>query len=183
MLGCLWERFWFHSSGLWHSESDIAKESHCLVENTVARLASTCLLERCNWKEWKICRRDTVPAPVYVANHASQVDVGAVYFVWNDSSGLPKSGALHTWGGTSHVSIEAYHDQSSNEQKQNSVNNLFVWEIRPSCAVRNSHVSFLRRLDVSQKKLPFKDGAFIVAQNNCSPLVPLSIWNSHQRLE
>jgi 1-acyl-sn-glycerol-3-phosphate acyltransferase len=154
-------------------KSDIAKESHCLVENTAARACIYLFVGKVQLKGMEnLPDEDMIPAPVYVANHASQVDVGAVY--WSTIQvDCQKSVLYIPWvGQVMYLSKHAMINRRTGA-KQNSVNNLFE---KSDDAVQSGIPMFLfpqgtRRI---AKKLPFKDGAF-TAQNNCSPLVPLSI--------
>ena len=123
------------------------------------------------------------PAPVYVANHASQVDLAAVYFLgrrfkWISKDSvryLPGVGLIMTLSG--HVFI-----QRTGKNKK-SVSNLFQQSDK---AVQAGVPMFFfpqgtRRMAV---RLPFKDGAYRVALQNESQLIPVSIkiplscWNS-----
>lgn len=127
---------------------------------------------------------DSVPAPVYICNHASQIDAALVYFIqrrfkWiakNSTRILPGVGQLMSLA--NHVFI--YRTKGKNKK---SVSNLFE---KSSAAVQGGIPMFFfpqgtRRI---AEVLPFKDGAFIVAQDNKSTLVPLSleipinIWNN-----
>ena len=123
------------------------------------------------------------PAPVYVANHASQVDLAVVYFLgrrfkWISKQSvryLPGVGLIMTLGG--HVFI-----QRTGKNKK-SVSNLYE---KSKIAIQSGVPMFFfpqgtRRMAV---RLPFKDGAYRVALENESQLVPVSIdiplscWNS-----
>jgi 1-acyl-sn-glycerol-3-phosphate acyltransferase len=191
MLGCLLGAIlislkWILTLG----KSDIAKESHCLVENTVARACIYLFVGKVQLKGMEnLPDENTVPAPVYVANHASQVDVGAVYFIGRRFKWIAKKSVLYI-PGVGQVMYLSKHVMINRRRgkNKNSVNNLFE---KSDEAVQSGIPMFFfpqgtRRI---AKKLPFKDGAFIVAQNNCSPLVPLSIeiptnaWNSWYPLQ
>jgi lysophosphatidate acyltransferase len=177
MLGCLAGAVlislkWILTFG----QSDIKKESHCLVENFVARACIYLFVGKVQLKGVEnLPDEDTVPAPVYVANHASQVDVGAVYFIGRRFKWIAKKSVLYIpgVGQVMYLSKHVMINRRTGKNK-NSVNNLFK---KSDEAVQSGIPMFIfpqgtRRI---AKKLPFKDGAFIVAQNNCSPLVPLSI--------
>mmetsp|Transcript_5391 Transcript_5391/g.11001 ORF Transcript_5391/g.11001 Transcript_5391/m.11001 type:complete len:302 (-) Transcript_5391:33-938(-) len=126
---------------------------------------------------------DLVPSPIYVANHASQIDVAAVYaiqrrFKWIAKQSvvyLPGVGGVMLFG--AHVLI-----QRSGKNKK-SVKTLFQ---KSQEAVESGIPMFFFPQGTRKiaERLPFKDGAFIVAQNSKAPLVPISIeiprdaWNS-----
>ncbi len=123
------------------------------------------------------------PAPVYVANHCSQVDLAVVYFLdrrfrWIAKQSvkfLPGVGLIMTLN--EHVFI-----QRTGKNKK-SVSNLFEKSNR---AIQAGLPMFFfpqgtRRM---AGRLPFKDGAYTVALNNKCQLIPVSIeiplscWNS-----
>jgi len=115
------------------------------------------------------------PAPVYVANHASQIDTAAVYafgrrFKWIAKSSvlfLPGVGQLMLLAG--HVMIDRRKGRNAK-----SVTSLFD---KSDAAVQSGVPMFFfpqgtRRI-VQKRK--FKDGAFIVAEMNRTVLVPITI--------
>ena len=126
---------------------------------------------------------DLLPSPIYVANHASQIDVAAVYaiqrrFKWIAKQSviyLPGVGAVMLFG--AHVLIQRV------GKNKKSVKSLFE---KSQEAVESGIPMFFFPQGTRKiaQRLPFKDGAFIVAQNSKAPLVPISIeiprnaWNS-----
>lgn len=127
---------------------------------------------------------NTVPAPVYIANHASQLDAGIVYsinrrFKWIAKQSvalLPGVGQI-TWL-SKHVFINRKKGKNGK-----SVTNLFD---KSNAAIQAGLAMFIfpqgtRRMDC---RLPPKEGAFIIAETNKSVLVPISIeiplnaWNT-----
>ena len=120
---------------------------------------------------------------LHVANHASQIDVGAIYaiqrrFKWiakQTVALLPGVGWIMILG--QHVMI-----QRSGKNKQ-SVRTLFA---KSQAAVESGIPMFIFPQGTRKiaQRLPFKDGAFIIAQTSKAPLVPISIdiprdaWNS-----
>lgn len=123
------------------------------------------------------------PAPVYVANHASQVDLAVVYFLmrrykWISKDSvryLPGVGLIMTLG--QHVFIKR------TGKNKKSVSNLYE---QSKNAIQSGLPMFFfpqgtRRM---AGRLPFKDGAYRVALENESELLPISIhipltcWNS-----
>jgi 1-acyl-sn-glycerol-3-phosphate acyltransferase len=121
---------------------------------------------------------DLKPAPVYICNHASQIDAAAVYFFDRRFKWIAKQSILYL-PGVGLVMFLAKHVLIQRKGRNNkSVSNLFE---KADAAVQSGIPMFFfpqgtRRIS---EKLPFKDGAFIVAQNNNSLLVPLSIEIPH----
>lgn len=125
----------------------------------------------------------TKPAPVFVANHCSQIDLCVVYFIvrrfkWIAKQSvkyLPFVGFGMTLGG--HVFIR----RSGKNGK--SVSNLYE---QSNDAIQSGvpMVIFPQGTRRIAEKLKFKDGAFNIAIENESQLVPISIdvpvniWNS-----
>ena len=164
--------------------SDLAKDINTWVEPVVGGAVLTLFVGHVHvvGKE-NLPEPNRVPSPVYVANHASQIDVAAVYaiqrrFKWIAKQSvvyLPGVGGVMLFGG--HVLI-----QRSGKNKK-SVSSLFE---RSQAAVQSGIPMFFfpqGTRNIAQR-IPFKDGAFIVAQNTKAPLVPISIdiprnaWNS-----
>lgn len=124
-----------------------------------------------------------VPAPVYICNHASQIDLGAVYainrrFKWIAKAQvrlMPGVGQLMTL--SNHVFI----DRKTGKNKS-SVTNLYE---KSNAAVQSGCPMFFfpQGTRCMADQLPFKDGALNVAIHNKSPLIPLSLdipsdaWN------
>jgi 1-acyl-sn-glycerol-3-phosphate acyltransferase len=129
------------------------------------------------------------PAPVYIANHDSQIDVAAVYYLnrqwrWIAKSSvvfLPGVGQLMYLG--DHVFIDRAPSKKGEKSSKNGARNLYI---KSNASVQSGVPMFFfpqgtRRLG---ERLPFKDGAFKIAKENKSVLVPVSIhipltaWNS-----
>ena len=125
----------------------------------------------------------SAPAPVFISNHCSQLDLSAMYFVvrrfkWIAKQSvkyLPGVGIGMTFG--NHVFIKR------TGKNGKSVSNLYE-QTNEAIQAGIPIVIFpqgTRRID---KRLPFKNGAFKIALDNEAPLVPLSIevprnvWNS-----
>jgi len=138
-----------------------------------------------------------IPAPVYIANHASQIDVAVVYYLerswrWIAKSStkfLPGVGQILLLG--DHVLIDR------TKKKKSKDNNKSRQEKDSSTGVRNLYKKsddsiqegvpmffFPQGTRRRAERLQFKDGAFNVAKKNGSVLVPVSIdiplraWNS-----
>ena len=129
----------------------------------------------------------TTPAPVYVANHASQIDVAVVYFLrrrfrWTAKKSviyLPGVGQLMYLG--KHVFIDRKKKKGG---KTGSSGKSNVYELSKNAVQTGTPMFFFpqgTRWMATQK--PFKDGAFNVAIQNKSSLIPVSIdipsgvWN------
>lgn len=126
-----------------------------------------------------------IPAPVLVANHSSQIDTGLPYFIgrfrfkWIVKKSiyyLPGVGQVIYLG--DHVAIDR-----RTGKNQASVSTLFD---KSNKSVQEGIPMFIfpqgtRRI---AEKLPFKNGAFVIAKTNRSPIIPVSIdiprnvWNS-----
>ena len=166
--------------------SDLSKESNRIVEDTVAKL---CI------KMWvgnvRIVGRDhlppvdVTPAPVYIANHASQIDLGVVYYLNRRFKWISKSSVLYVPGVglVMYLSKHVFINRTKGRNEK-SVSNLFE---QSRIAIQDGLPMFFfpqgtRRI---VERLPAKDGAFIVAQTNHSILIPISIeipapaWNSY----
>lgn len=137
------------------------------------------------------------PAPVYIANHASQIDVAVVYYLerrwrWIAKSStmfLPGVGQIMYLG--DHVLIDRIpkkkksSDDASSSSKTSSTGARNLYK-KSDQSIQDGVPMFFfpqgtRRLG---ERLPFKDGAYKVAKNNDSTLIPVSIhiplnaWNS-----
>lgn len=127
------------------------------------------------------------PAPVFVANHCSQLDISCIYyavrrFKWIAKQSvkmIPGPGNLMALGG--HVFIQR------TGKNRGSVSNLYQ---QSNNAIQEGIPMVLfpqgtRRMGV---KLPFKDGAFRIALENEAMIVPITInvpphaWNSYYPL-
>jgi 1-acyl-sn-glycerol-3-phosphate acyltransferase len=165
--------------------SNIEKEASRFVEDKVARLVIHSMVGGVEVRGIEnLPPEDQRPSPVYVANHASQLDIAAVYFLERWFHWIAKRSVLYLPGvGTvmylgRHVLI----DRRTGKNKK-SVTNLFD-KCSTSVQVGVPVFFFPQGTRRIAEKRPFKDGAFIVAQSNCSTLVPISIdipmnaWNS-----
>jgi lysophosphatidate acyltransferase len=130
------------------------------------------------------------PAPVIIANHDSQIDLAAVYFLnrewrWIAKSSvmmLPGVGQLMWLSG--HVFIDRIKKKSgSSGNSRTGARNLYI---QSNASIQSGVPMFFfpqgtRRLG---ERLPFKDGAFKIALENKSKLIPVSLeipmtaWNS-----
>lgn len=163
--------------------SDLAKDVNTIVEPLVGGAVLRMFVGKVQVVGEENLPPLGVPAPVYVANHASQIDVAAVYaikrrFKWiakKSVAYLPGVGGVMLFG--AHVLIQR------RGKNKKSVQTLYE---KSQIAVESGIPMFIfpqgtRKID---QRLPFKDGAFIVSLNSKAPLVPISIdiprdaWNS-----
>jgi 1-acyl-sn-glycerol-3-phosphate acyltransferase len=125
----------------------------------------------------------SAPAPVYVANHASQVDLAVVYFLSRRFKWISKDSVRYLPGVGLIMSLSQHVFIVRTGKNRKSVSNLYQQSDK---AIQSGLPMFFfpqgtRRIAV---RLPFKDGAFKVALENESQLVPVSIeipmscWNS-----
>jgi len=165
---------------------DIEKETHTLVQSPSSRRCTSFFIGKVTviGRENLPVENGKAPAPVYVANHASQLDVTSVYsldrrFRWIAKKSvyyLPGIGLLIYLGG--HVVI----DRRTGKNKK-SVSNLFEVSNK-SVQEGVPMIIFPQGTRAIATELPLKNGAFVIAQTNKSPLVPISIeipmnaWNS-----
>jgi lysophosphatidate acyltransferase len=186
MLGCLAGSIiiilkWIFTLG----KSDIEMEGNRIVENRVAKFCVRWFVGDVAITGFENLPPPNIsPAPVYIANHASQIDLGVVYFINRRFKWIAKQSVLYVPGVglvmwlSQHIFIDRR--KGKNEK---SVSNLFE---KSDSAVQNGLPMFFfpqgtRRI---AERLPAKDGAFIVAQSNGSLLIPISIeiprnaWNT-----
>jgi 1-acyl-sn-glycerol-3-phosphate acyltransferase len=123
------------------------------------------------------------PAPIYIANHESQLDLGVVYFLHRRWKWISKKSVLFLPGVGSimYLSGHVFIDRKTGKNKT-SVANLYD---KSNAAVQSGIPMFFfpqgtRKIS---ERLPFKDGAFNVALQNKSPIVcvsihiPMNAWN------
>lgn len=164
--------------------SDIALESNRWVEHYAAVIIIRCFVGKVNVTGLEnLPDPDIKPAPVYISNHASQMDAASVYFIERRFLWIAKSSVLFLPGvGTvmylgRHILI-----QRSGRNKK-SVSNLYD---KSNEAIQSGIPVFFfpQGTRWQAERLPFKEGAFIVAQTNQSSIVPISLempetgWNS-----
>lgn len=118
---------------------------------------------------------DKTPAPVFIANHCSQIDCAAVYtpirrFKWiaKDSVRyLPGVGQIMALSG--HVFIQR------TGQNKSSVSNLYS-KSNEAVQAGIPMMFFPQGTRKMTTNLPFKDGAFRIAAENGATIVPMSIY-------
>lgn len=122
------------------------------------------------------------PAPVYIANHCSQIDVSSVYYVLRHFKWIAKESTqlLPGVGNIMKLSGHIFIKRSGKNSKSKS--NLY--ELSNNAIQSGVPMMFFPQgTRTMSKKLPFKDGAFKIAIQNESLIVPISIhvppnaWN------
>jgi len=121
---------------------------------------------------------------VYIANHSSQIDGAAVYFMSRRFRLILKQSIIFL-PGLGLLTVMARHIFIDRDKRKNKTN---VQEMYDKCfktlQAGNSIFIFpqgTRRMD---RRLPFKDGAFNIAIQSEVPIIPISIhipnhaWNS-----
>mmetsp|Transcript_17885 Transcript_17885/g.27101 ORF Transcript_17885/g.27101 Transcript_17885/m.27101 type:complete len:303 (-) Transcript_17885:178-1086(-) len=166
----------------------VEKEAHEIVERTMAHVCIAWFVGPVVVKNAEKLPPPNpgAPAPIYICNHASQIDVAAIYninrrFKWIAKSSvrlLPGVGQIMTL--SKHVWIDRRRKKSAGTS--NSVSNLYE---KSNQAIQSGCPMFFfpqgtRRMS---ERLKFKDGALNVALQNKAALIPLSIeiprdaWN------
>lgn len=123
------------------------------------------------------------PAPVFVANHASQVDLGVVYFLGRRFKWISKDSVRYLPGVGLIMTLSQHVFIVRTGKNKKSVSNLYE---QSNKAIQSGLPMFFfpqgtRRM---ADRLPFKDGAYRVALENESQIIPVSIeipltcWNS-----
>jgi lysophosphatidate acyltransferase len=123
------------------------------------------------------------PAPVYVANHCSQVDLAVVYFLGRRFRWIAKHSVKFLPGVGLIMTLNEHVFIRRTGKNKKSISNLFEKSNR---AIQSGLPMFFfpqgtRRM---AGRLPFKDGAYTLALDNKSQLIPVSIeiplscWNS-----
>jgi lysophosphatidate acyltransferase len=124
----------------------------------------------------------TTPAPVLIANHWSQIDAAAVYYLYRSWRWIAKSSVLYLPGVgqimwlSGHVFIDRSKGSSKVKPSITGVQNLFV---QSNQSIQEGIPMFFfpqgtRRMG-GPEQLPFRDGAFIIAIDNQAPLIPISV--------
>lgn len=129
------------------------------------------------------------PAPVYICNHDTQIDLAAVYSLNRSWRWISKSQVMYLPGVgqlmylSDHVFIDRVKKEGKSKDSATGAQHLYA---KSNQSIQEGVPMFFfpqgtRRLG---ERLPFKNGAFKVAKENDSVLVPVSIetpmtaWNS-----
>eukprot|EP00934_Nitzschia_sp_Nitz4_P005908 Nitzschia sp. Nitz4//scaffold82_size85912//10982//11893//NITZ4_005126-RA/size85912-processed-gene-0.23-mRNA-1//-1//CDS//3329558790//5898//frame0 len=128
------------------------------------------------------------PAPVYIANHASQADIAVVYHLQSQWRWIAKSSVMFLPGVgqlmwlSDHVFIDRV-KKSSGNKSFTGARHLYVHS-KESLDEGVPMFFFPQGTRRLGERLPFKDGAFKVAMESGAPLIPVSLdipltaWNS-----
>ena len=127
------------------------------------------------------------PAPIFIANHCSQLDVSAVYYALRRFKWIAKKSVRYIPGPGNIMSLGGHIFIQRSGKRGSSVSNLY--QLSNEAIQAGIPMMFFpqgtRRMTT---KLPFKDGAFKIAIDNECVLVPISIhvppnaWNSYYPL-
>ncbi len=164
------------------------KVAHAVVERNCAKLLCHVLIAPVEVVGMEHIPDDMLyqsPAPVIIANHDSQIDLAAVYFLNSEWRWIAKSSVmmLPGVGQLMWLSGHIFIDRVNKSSGKTGARNLYV---QSNASVQAGVPMFFfpqgtRRLG---DRLPFKDGAFKVALENKSKLIPISLeipltaWNS-----
>lgn len=158
--------------------SSVEKEAHCIVERTGAQVCISTMVGPVVVRGSEHIPPDATPpgqpAPVYVANHSSQVDVGAVYYLFRRFKWIAKQSVMYLPGVGQIMALGGHVLIQRTGKNKGSISNLYT---KSNEAIQSGVPIFLfpqgtRRL---AQRLPFKDGAFNIATDNETQLVPISI--------
>lgn len=185
--GALLTPFYCLMTGTWKSR----KWAHTVVERRVAQWLCNNIVAPVEVIGMQHVTADKLyqsPAPVMIANHASQIDVAAVYFLNREWRWIAKSSVMFLpgvgqilWLGD-HVFIDRAKKRVGSDSRT-SARNLYI---QSNASVQAGVPMFFFPQGTRQlgERLPFKDGAFKVALENESELIPVSLhipltaWNS-----
>ncbi|KAL3915084.1 MAG: hypothetical protein SGARI_008265 [Bacillariaceae sp.] len=151
--------------------------AHLQVERRLAQLTCKIFVAPVVVKGAEHLPQDnTSPAPVLIANHASQIDTACVYYL------TPKIMYL-----SDHVFIDrrgsAKKKEGHSSSSGTSTKNLYI---KSNQSIQEGTPMFFFPQGTRQlgERLPFKDGAFKVAKQTDAVLIPISVdipltaWNS-----
>lgn len=181
-------------TGHWLELGHTRKLAHMVVEQKCAMLVTNLFVGQVIVKGAEHLPDDypASPAPIYVANHASQIDSAVVYFIQKQWRWIMKSSIMFlpgvgqvTYLGD-HIWINRSRTKDKSKSSKNSITGARNLYVKSDASIQEGTPMFFfpqgtRRMG---ERLPFKDGAFKVAKNNDSQLVPISInipvtaWNS-----
>lgn len=123
------------------------------------------------------------PAPIFIANHASQIDVCVIYYVARRFKWIAKKSVQYLPGVGIGMTLGDHIFIQRKGKNGKSVSNLYE-ESNKTIQAGIPMMIFPQGTRRITKKLPFKDGAFNIAIQNEAPIVPVSIdvpinaWNS-----
>lgn len=188
MLGCAVGALLSPLYCLLTGSSDTRKFAHAIVERKCAQLLCHLLIAPVEVIGMQHIPEDLCyqsPAPVMIANHDSQIDLAAVYFLNREWRWIAKSSVmmLPGVGQIMWLSGHVFIDRVNKSSGKTGARNLYI---QSTASVQAGVPMFFfpqgtRRLG---ERLPFKDGAYKVALENKSKLIPISLeipltaWNS-----
>eukprot|EP00542_Grammatophora_oceanica_P009399 CAMPEP_0194027560 /NCGR_PEP_ID=MMETSP0009_2-20130614/1703_1 /TAXON_ID=210454 /ORGANISM="Grammatophora oceanica, Strain CCMP 410" /LENGTH=303 /DNA_ID=CAMNT_0038666679 /DNA_START=112 /DNA_END=1023 /DNA_ORIENTATION=- len=157
---------------------DASYEAH-IVESTVARRGIAMFVGpvEVRGEENLPSENPGSPAPIYIANHASELDVASVYYIYRRFKWIAKESILLMpgvgqimWLGK-HVLINRKHTK---KDKSSNSSNLYE---KSNEAVQSGIPMFIYPQGTRwmAERLPFKFGAMNIAMHNKSNLIPISI--------
>ena len=168
----------------WLLTGHVEHEAHSIVERIVAQLCVDSMVGpvEVRGQENLPPNKPGSPAPVYIANHASQIDVAVVYYLWREFKWISKASVLMLPGVGQIMYLANHVFIKRTGKNKSSISMLYE---KSNKAVQSGTPMFFfpqgtRRM---AEKLEFKAGAFNVAMENKSCLVPVSIeipldaWN------
>jgi lysophosphatidate acyltransferase len=163
--------------------------AHGIVESYCGKLVSVLFIGPVQVKGLEnLPSADSKPAPVYVANHSSQIDAAVCYYIGRQWRWIAKSSIVFMPGVgqimylSDHVLIDRVKKEKGNKSHFGA-RSLYV---KSNASIQGGVPMMIfpqgtRRLG---ERLPFKDGAFKIALENKSLMVPVSVyvpltaWNS-----
>ena len=166
-------------------------EAHCVMERLTAMALTSFLIgsveirgeHNLPWTQETDSKSADSVAPIYIANHCSQIDVGVVYFAIPHFKWIAKKSVQFIPGPGTLMSLSGHVFIQRSGKNSKSVHNLYEQSHR---AIKQGIPLFLfpqgtRRIT---QRLPFKDGAFNIALESQANIVPISIevpmgtWNN-----
>lgn len=188
MLGCAMGSILTPIYCILTGSRDTRQFAHAIVERNCAKWLCNVLIAPVEVVGMQHISDDVLyqsPAPVIIANHDSQIDLAAVYFLNSEWRWIAKSSVmmLPGVGQLMWLSGHIFIDRVNKSSGKTGARNLYV---QSNASVQAGVPMFFfpqgtRRLG---ERLPFKDGAFKVALENKSKLIPISLeipltaWNS-----
>mmetsp|Transcript_9317 Transcript_9317/g.11784 ORF Transcript_9317/g.11784 Transcript_9317/m.11784 type:complete len:347 (+) Transcript_9317:112-1152(+) len=174
--------------------SSVAKEMNAVMEKLVgmglqyALIGPVKIINQDKIPDIRVYNPDTsTPAPVFIANHGSQLDLCIIYFVIRRFKWIAKQSVKYLPGVGFGMTLGNHIFIKRTGKNSSSVSNLYE---ESNLAIQSGIPMMLfpqgtRRMNT---RLPFKYGAFKIAIENETKIVPMSInipldiWNSYYPL-
>lgn len=169
-------------------QSVASNMQNMVVENLIAKMLFTMIVGKVkiinphNIPNMDV-RNPTIPAPIFVANHSSQIDICVVYFILKRFKWIAKQSAKFLPGVGFGSMIGGHIFIQRKGKNSHSVSNLYA-QANEAVQAGIPMMIFPQGTRRIAEKLRFKDGAFKIAIDNEAPIVPISIdipvniWNS-----